>query len=60
MERICKNCKHSKKVFKEPVDLYCYNPECDIEFSDDEECDHYMSVVEENDTCKLCALANES
>jgi len=53
MEKICKNCKHSVPVFHHPKDLYCMNGHCDIEQSNDEECDNYMGIVEDNDSCKL-------
>ena len=49
--RACRNCKHSEIQFK--TDLYCMNPECDEEFSNDSECDNYMGVVNPNDECKL-------
>lgn len=51
MEKICKNCEHCEVIFE--IDLYCYNPECDIEFSNDPECDNYMGFVEDDDSCKL-------
>lgn len=53
MERICKNCKHSELMFSEPEDRYCMNSLCDIEFSNDKDCDNYSGIVEDNDSCKL-------
>ena len=53
MEKICKNCKHSKIMFSEPKDRYCMNGQCDIEHSNDEDCNNYMGIVEDNDSCKL-------
>ena len=54
MEQICKNCKHSDfSNIKTDFKLYCFNPKCDSEFSKDKDCSRYMSIVKNNDTCKL-------
>ena len=54
MEKTCSNCKHiaSFKIGNE-FEKYCYNPDCDIEFSNDEDCDNFMGTVDDNDSCKL-------
>jgi hypothetical protein len=53
MEIICKNCKHCELMFSKQEDRYCMNSQCDIEFSSDKDCDNYMGIVEDNETCKL-------
>ena len=54
LTNICKNCIHRELVeIGGEIETYCYNPDCDIEYSEDEECDNYMGVVEDNDSCKL-------
>jgi hypothetical protein len=49
MHKICKNCDHSE--IDDFLDLRCFNPESDIEFTKDEDNDNYLDVVEENHTC---------
>ncbi len=51
MPGTCKYCKHAEVMFA--TDLYCMNPECDLESSNSEAADNYMGVVAENDSCVL-------
>lgn len=51
IKKSCVNCKFSELQFEK--DIYCMNSECDIEFSNESECDNYMSVVQPSDVCKL-------
>ena len=49
MEKICKNCKYAE--IDDNFDLRCINPESDSEFTNDDNNDNYLDVVDCYHSC---------